>query len=559
MSVGNDYQVLARKWRPQRFADVAGQEHVVRTLANAVAAGRVAHAYLFCGPRGVGKTTAARLLARALQCSTGPTPSPCGTCSACVEIAAGNAVDVAEIDGASNNGVDDVRAIRENARYLPSRDRYKIYIIDEVHMLSTPAFNALLKTLEEPPPHVKFIFATTEMHKVPETILSRCQIHTFRRLPLAVVAAKLREIAKAEGFALDDETLSLLARQAEGGMRDALSLLDQIVSSCGPNPSPEAVAEALGAVDRRAVNAICAALCRRDATAVVSLLGEQHARGQEAKRVAAALCEELRDVLVAKVTGTPPAELPDHEQKEIAALAKEADPAQLARLFDLVHRTLGDLSRAFEPQLALEVALLQGVFLAPGAQVADLLARVEALAAAGPVAAAAPKAPAAPVRAPPPPAAAAPVRRAEPPLARRDDPSLPTTERLAALVAAAIATSPRLGTALKHGRLRALAPGELSLAYPAGDFRAALLVSEKAAIDALLSAHFGEPTVLRLFEGEVAGTEPSLAEREARGAAAHAAAVREAASSSEAVRETLRVLGGTIEEVRVLADPVGRK
>ena len=247
------YQVLARKWRPQRFGEVSGQEHELRTLTNAVAKGRVAHAYLFCGPRGVGKTTAARLLARALNCKQGPTAEPCGVCEACAEITLGSAMDVAEIDGASNNGVDDVRAIRENARFLPARDRFKIYIIDEVHMLSQAAFNALLKTLEEPPPHVKFIFATTEAHKVPETIVSRCQLHTFRRIPLALVVARLAQVAKSEGFKLGEGALALIARQAEGGLRDALSLLDQVVSACGDDPTAELVADALGAVDRRSV------------------------------------------------------------------------------------------------------------------------------------------------------------------------------------------------------------------------------------------------------------------------------------------------------------------
>src|SRR5690349_18704628 len=231
------YLVLARKWRPQTFDDMTGQEHVVRTVANAIKMDRVAHAFLFCVPRGVGKTTAARLLAKALNCESGPTAEPCGRCLACGEIAAGTSVDVAEFDGASNNGVENVREIRENAKYLPQRDRHKIYIIDEVHMLSQAAFNALLKTLEEPPGHVKFIFATTEAHKLPDTILSRCQRHNFRRISTVAMLKRLQEIAALEKISVSASALSLIVRQSEGGMRDALSLLDQVISACGLSPS----------------------------------------------------------------------------------------------------------------------------------------------------------------------------------------------------------------------------------------------------------------------------------------------------------------------------------
>ena len=375
------YLVLARKWRPQTFQDVIGQEHVVKTIANAIKMNRVAHAYLFCGARGVGKTTAARLLAKALNCEKGPTPEPCGKCQPCQEITAGNSIDVAEIDGASHNGVENVRDIRENAKYLPQRDRHKIYIIDEVHMLSGAAFNALLKTLEEPPGHVKFIFATTEPQKLPDTIISRCQRHNFRRIAPARILDRLKQICQAEKVAISESSLALIVRQSEGAMRDALSLLDQILSACGGTPSDEAVIDALGAIDQTLVHQFAQALVRRSAKEVLNLSEEAFIRGVEMRKLAEEIAFELRHLFVAKALGQAPNELPEAEQKAVVALAREADAAQLARMFDVVQGAVGEISKSPQPRISFEMSLLKAVQLAPAASIPELIEKVERLAA----------------------------------------------------------------------------------------------------------------------------------------------------------------------------------
>ncbi|MCL2012916.1 MAG: DNA polymerase III subunit gamma/tau [Cystobacterineae bacterium] len=373
------YTVLARKYRPQTFEEMVGQQPVVKTLCNELLQNRVAHAYLFCGSRGVGKTTAARLLARALNCAQGPTSRPCGECQTCIEIRDGIATDVIEIDGASNNGVENVREIRENAKYLPQSARYKIYIIDEVHMLSQAAFNALLKTLEEPPAHVKFIFATTEAQKLPDTILSRCQRHNFRHISTQAMLERLKTICGNEAISLSDKALLAISNLSKGGMRDALSLLDQLVSAHGKQPEDKELMETLGCVDSFLVQNMTRALVERNAHALLENIEIAYENGVEFKNLMEELALGLRHLFVAKTTGKLPEVLAEEEQRFVESLAKNADDAQLAYLFDAVHNTLWAVGRSAFPKLTLEMQLLKAIYLAPSLSIPALLQRLEAL------------------------------------------------------------------------------------------------------------------------------------------------------------------------------------
>jgi len=297
------YRVFARKYRPQTFSEVVGQDHITRTLQNAVTSKRLAQAYLFVGPRGIGKTSTARILAKALNCKEGISAEPCGKCDSCLEIAEGRSLDVIEIDGASNNGVENIRDLRESAAYAPASGEFKIYLIDEVHMLSTGAFNALLKTLEEPPPHVKFIFATTEAQKVPATITSRCQRFDLRRIPAGLIQKHLLHIAKCEVIQLDDSAAETLARGADGGLRDAESMLDQMVSFCGTHITQKDVMDVFGFTPLEVVKNLADALFVADFRMALEIIAEQSDAGKDLMRLTAELVAHLRDLLVAQATG----------------------------------------------------------------------------------------------------------------------------------------------------------------------------------------------------------------------------------------------------------------
>ncbi len=310
------YLVLARKYRPQTFDQVVQQSHVTRTLTNAIAAERVAHAILFAGPRGTGKTTVARILAKAMNCQEGPTAQPCNQCQSCLEITAGNAADVFEIDGASNNSVDQIRELRENLKYMPVHSRFKIYIIDEVHMLSLAAFNALLKTLEEPPEHIMFMFATTEVHKIPITILSRCQRHDLRRIDGAAIAGHMRFICDQEKVQIDDDSLSLIAQESGGSMRDSLSLLDHILA-CAQGPvTSELISELLGIVDGRYLYDISNAVFEQDLGKVLTGIDAVWRNGYELKRFYSDLVAHFHQLVLAKL-GPKAEPLANLSQQEI--------------------------------------------------------------------------------------------------------------------------------------------------------------------------------------------------------------------------------------------------
>lgn len=350
------YLVLARKWRPQTFEDVVGQEHVTRTLQNAIRAGRISHAFLFIGSRGIGKTTTARVLAKAMNCTSvdAPTPSPCGECDNCVSIAAGTNIDVIEIDGASNNGVDDIRQIRENIRMVPSGSRYKIYVIDEVHQLSAGAFNALLKTLEEPPPHAAFILATTEAHRIPATIISRCQRYDFRRVGLEAICKLLRGILESEGIACSDEALYAIARAADGGIRDSESILDQLVSYCDGEITFQDVFDVLGLVDWRVLHDLCTALHEKDVATLLRIVEDVVVSGKDLAQFVEEILRYFRNLLVCK-TGAPKEllALPEEEIAEIEAWAGRFTLTELIRLVE----QFAEFSSGYDSQMAQRTAL----------------------------------------------------------------------------------------------------------------------------------------------------------------------------------------------------------
>ncbi len=375
------YLVLARKWRPQTFDEVVGQEHVTRTLRNALSSGRVAHAFLFTGPRGVGKTTTARLLAKALNCERGPTPDPCNACSNCLEITAGSAIDVLEIDGASHTGVDHIRDLTEGVQYRPAKSRFRVVIIDEVHMLSNAAFNALLKTLEEPPAHVKFIFATTEPHKILQTILSRCQRYDFKRIPLRELMQRLRLLAEREGLTADEAGLALVAREADGSLRDAESLVEQVVAWSGGTVNEQTVREALGVADRQALFRVVEAVLAHDPAQALRLAAELSQYGYDPRRLCRDLLEHFRHLATAKISDDPAllVDLPDHEVAAVRQQAATRSIEDLQRLFTLMLHAEEEVGKTAYSQLVIDMTLVKLASQPAVVPIAEALAQLEVL------------------------------------------------------------------------------------------------------------------------------------------------------------------------------------
>jgi len=545
------YLVLARKWRPQNFADLIGQEHVSQTLANAIRSGRIHHAFLFTGARGVGKTSAARILAKALNCEEGLSDQPCGACSSCVEITSGQGLDVIEIDGASNTGVDDVRELRENIRYLPSRSRFKIFIIDEVHMLSTSAFNALLKTLEEPPEHAKFIFATTEPHKIPITILSRCQRFDFRKIPLSKITKRLKDISVAEQLTITDHSLGLIARQGEGSMRDALSTFDQVLAFSGDQVDDQAVQTLLGMVDRRLLFDTAEGILQRDSRRALESARRVDQLGLALRRFTQDLMEIFRGMILCKVVDEPEdlLDMVGDELKELKSLAKDASLEDLQRIITLLMKTLAELSHSSVPLLVLEMSLVRLATLAPAQDIKKLIGQIENLerrlgTTQLPTPPVTPRAtaPKAPAPDPPPP------KKPEAPVATRT-----SSKGWQGLVELVKQSRPMIGSVLEYGRPLKLEPPVLEVGYPKGSFMLSQLQEEEIRhdLEALAATYFDRPVRFKLVtvDAEQQDIPKSLVETRQDKETDRMRRLREDAMEHPALKSVQDVFQGKIKKV----------
>jgi len=541
------YQVIARKYRPQVFDEVVGQPLITETLKNAILQNRVAHGYIFSGARGVGKTSTARILAKSLNCVQGPTLTPCGQCPSCVEVAAGNSVDVFEIDAASNRGIDEIRELRETVRYLPARDPYKVFIIDEVHMLTTEAFNALLKTLEEPPPRSLFILATTEPHKLPATIQSRCQHFAFRLLDYAEIYARLEAVSAAEKIQADEGALGALAQAAEGSLRDAFSLLDQVIAACGEQLEESRVRQLLGVVPVRLLREVTEAIHAADARRVLELVGQLAAEGYELAHFCGEYTRYVRNLMVAKSCGveSPLLQVPSDERQALGELARLFSEEDLTRFFQILLRTEGELRYALEPRFHLEMGLLKLVHARKLTSLESLLAELGSSASAKRQesttprgAAAASPAPPAPVKGqestkPQPPPSEPAEKRAAPAttvsLPATGSPRLAEDGRLTSIKAVLFESKKLLSSCLDHLSGWRFENGEVRFLFPKNASFYAELVRSREQLETLRTACaqvLGQPVkiyvTLETQEGQPAVAQPGARERVGRDATAEA-------------------------------------
>jgi len=556
-----EYQVSARKHRPMTFTEVSGQPHVVRTLTNAIAAGRTAHAYLFSGMRGVGKTTMARILAKALNCERGPTATPCLECVNCLEIGRGASFDVLEIDGASSNSVDDVREMRETIKTAPAHGRYRIYIIDEVHMLSTAAFNALLKTLEEPPPHVVFIFATTESHKIPSTILSRCQHFTFRRISRREIMETLKRIAQGEGIAIDDRSVSALARASDGSMRDALSLLDQAVAFGGNRVTGDDLMTLLGSFPRERLREVVAAVLDHDGARALRAVAAVQDRGCDLRQFCRELVEHARDLVVTKLAADAD-DLLEAAPEELAEI--KADAARLSldhaqELFRIFLQAEEGLRPSQHPWYILEMAVIRASRLGSD-KAGGLPARPEARPGAPP--AAAPKPGLAPPAGRPSPAEGPSNKSLSPdrppasrPAASPPEPpaQTPTALDWEAVVSRISSERPNVGAFLEDAALVGIEGNIVTIGYhPSAGASMQIIQKEdynRVVVEAC-NAVSGRPIRLRvvtLTEGSAARTVGQLRRQREETTDLR---FREEVLSNPVVQDALSVLGGEVREMR---------
>jgi DNA polymerase-3 subunit gamma/tau len=539
------YQVIARKYRPQVFDEVVGQRLITETLKNAILQDRVAHGYIFSGARGVGKTSTARILAKSLNCVQGPTLTPCGECPSCLEIAAGNSVDVFEIDAASNRGIDEIRELRQTVRYLPARDQYKVFIIDEVHMLTTEAFNALLKTLEEPPPRSLFILATTEPHKLPATIQSRCQHFAFRLLDYAEIYARLEAVSAAEKIQADEGALGALAQAAEGSLRDALSLLDQVIAACGERLEESRVRQLLGVVPVRLLREITEAIHAADARRVLELVNQLAAEGYELAHFCGEYTRYVRNLMVAKSCGRESAllQVPNDERQGLAELAQLFSEEDLARFFQILLRTEGELRYSLEPRFHLEMGLMKLAQARKLASLESLLAELRTSGPAGKQEGTLPRATAAPS-----PGASAPVKAQGPPgsqppaiqpaekrpataagLPAGVSTPLAEDSRLTSIKAVLFESKKLLSSCLDHLSAWRFENGEVRFLFPKHAAFYADLVRSREQFETLRSACaqvLGQPVKIHVTLDEQAGQPaarpPSARERAGRDAAVEA-------------------------------------